>query len=56
MTTTMRNNLTGNQKEIFLSITPRQVKYFGGNPYEEIVDMQNTYGGGVRIVKYWRRI
>lgn len=56
MTTILKENLDGDAKEISQTVTPRYTKYFRGKLYEEVVEMQTTYGGGVRIIKYWRLV
>ena len=56
MTTILKKSLDGDVKEIYQTKTQRSIKRFQGKLYELVVESYRTYAGGIRTVKYWRRV
>ena len=56
MTTILKENLDGDVKEIYQTKTQRSTRLFQGKLYELVVESYGTYAGGLRTVKYWRRV
>ena len=56
MTTILKESLDGDVKEIYQVETQKCTKYFQGKLYEQVTEVYDTYAGGLRVVKYWRRV
>ena len=56
MTTILKESLSGDVKEICQVESQKYTRYFQGKRYEQVTEVYNTYAGGLRVVKYWRRV
>ena len=56
MTTILKESSDGDVKEIYQVETQKCTRYFQGKLYEQVTATYSTYAGGVRVVKYWRRV